>query len=309
MGCWCPAAHADRPGEDVCVRDEEAAHKASQVSEQASRAERAGLNPDGYIWVVILLICPLSFYYDWGPAGPHQYRSIARSPIKLSADQDLPILFLSQSVAVIHTLLFELLSKTTEFLQPSPAYRAKLSILQHRVSGFEDRGSWSSGEQVACSLGRSGQDALDVSVRAQPSTPWDLHNTRQRIRAEGRSRRRRSDRPGTSYHLKAAERSIHPAQGALWSRLLDFTASAHRILVWQPDADVAGPGSWPCCRAPASTEPEASWASPRAASSSCARQVGQLVRGARWAIGALPVSSWDMLVPLHSPWRRVDDIA
>ncbi|XP_071317079.1 endophilin-A3b isoform X2 [Trachinotus anak] len=42
---------------------------------------------------------------------------------------DEDFLRMEKSVAVIHTLLLELLSKTTEFLQPNPAYRAKLSML------------------------------------------------------------------------------------------------------------------------------------------------------------------------------------
>ncbi|XP_044211866.1 endophilin-A3-like [Thunnus albacares] len=42
---------------------------------------------------------------------------------------DDDFLQMEKSVAVIHILLVELLSKTTEFLQPNPAYRAKLSML------------------------------------------------------------------------------------------------------------------------------------------------------------------------------------
>ncbi|XP_040893548.1 endophilin-A3b [Toxotes jaculatrix] len=42
---------------------------------------------------------------------------------------DEDFLRMEKSVAVIHTLLVELLSKTTEFLQPNPAFRAKLSML------------------------------------------------------------------------------------------------------------------------------------------------------------------------------------
>ncbi|XP_029378261.1 endophilin-A3b [Echeneis naucrates] len=42
---------------------------------------------------------------------------------------DEDFLRMEKNVAVIQTLLLELLSKTTEFLQPNPAYRAKLSML------------------------------------------------------------------------------------------------------------------------------------------------------------------------------------
>ncbi|KAI3370644.1 hypothetical protein L3Q82_007084 [Scortum barcoo] len=42
---------------------------------------------------------------------------------------DDDFLKMEKSVAVLHSLLVELLSKTSEFLQPNPAYRAKLSML------------------------------------------------------------------------------------------------------------------------------------------------------------------------------------
>ncbi|XP_041651712.1 endophilin-A3b [Cheilinus undulatus] len=42
---------------------------------------------------------------------------------------DEDFLKMEKSVVVINSLLVELLSKTTEFLQPNPAYRAKLSML------------------------------------------------------------------------------------------------------------------------------------------------------------------------------------
>ncbi|KAM9753630.1 endophilin-A3b [Menidia menidia] len=57
---------------------------------------------------------------------------------------DEDFLKMEKSMAVIHALLAELLSKTTEFLQPNPAHRARLSMLstmsrirgQARASGY-----------------------------------------------------------------------------------------------------------------------------------------------------------------------------
>lgn len=43
---------------------------------------------------------------------------------------DHDFLQMKKNVAVIHAMLHEVLSKTTDFLQPNPAYRAKLSMLK-----------------------------------------------------------------------------------------------------------------------------------------------------------------------------------
>lgn len=67
-------------------------------------------------------------------------------------DQDF--LKMEKSVGVIHTMLHELLSRTTEFLQPNPAYRAKLSMLK-TVSRFRGQGSTESYPQAEGVLGDS----------------------------------------------------------------------------------------------------------------------------------------------------------
>ncbi|XP_033823818.1 endophilin-A3b [Periophthalmus magnuspinnatus] len=53
-------------------------------------------------------------------------------------DQDF--LQMKRNVAVIHHMLHELLSKTTDFLQPNPAHRAKLSVLK-TMSRFRGQGT------------------------------------------------------------------------------------------------------------------------------------------------------------------------
>ncbi|XP_072290935.1 endophilin-A3b [Eucyclogobius newberryi] len=53
-------------------------------------------------------------------------------------DQDF--LQMKTNVAVIHHMLHELLSRTTDFLQPNPAYRARLSVLK-TVSRLRGQGS------------------------------------------------------------------------------------------------------------------------------------------------------------------------
>ncbi|XP_075995108.1 endophilin-A3b [Genypterus blacodes] len=52
---------------------------------------------------------------------------------------DEDFLKMEKSTEVLHSLLVELLSKTTEFLQPNPAYRAKLSML-NTVSRIRGQG-------------------------------------------------------------------------------------------------------------------------------------------------------------------------
>lgn len=53
-------------------------------------------------------------------------------------DQDF--LHMKRNVAVIHHMLHELLSKTTDFLQPNPAHRARLTVLK-TVSRIRGQGS------------------------------------------------------------------------------------------------------------------------------------------------------------------------
>lgn len=57
-------------------------------------------------------------------------------------DQDF--LQMKRNVAVIHHMLHELLSKTTDFLQPNPAYRARLSMLK-TMSRIRGQGSTDGG--------------------------------------------------------------------------------------------------------------------------------------------------------------------
>lgn len=57
-------------------------------------------------------------------------------------DQDF--LHMKRNVAVIHHMLHELLSKTTDFLQPNPAYRARLNVLK-TVSRIRGQGSTDGG--------------------------------------------------------------------------------------------------------------------------------------------------------------------
>ncbi|GAA6229222.1 endophilin-A3-like [Lates japonicus] len=120
---------------------------------------------------------------------------------------DEDFLRMEKSVAVIHTLLAELLSKTTEFLQPNPAYRAKLSMLntvsrirgQGRSTGYpqtegmlgecmlqygkelgpaSEFGGALAGAGDALQQVAQARDALDVNVKRTFIDPLqDLHNT------------------------------------------------------------------------------------------------------------------------------------
>lgn len=120
---------------------------------------------------------------------------------------DEDFLKMEKGVSVIHALLAELLSRTTEFLQPNPAYRAKLSMLttmsrirgQVRAAGYpqteallgdcmllygQELGAASEFggalTVVGGALQQVGQarDALDVSVKRSFIDPLqDLHST------------------------------------------------------------------------------------------------------------------------------------
>ncbi|XP_041852531.1 endophilin-A3b isoform X2 [Melanotaenia boesemani] len=120
---------------------------------------------------------------------------------------DEDFLKMEKGVSVIHALLAELLSRTTEFLQPNPAYRAKLSMLttmsrirgQARATGYPqtegmlgDRmllygqklGAASEFGGALTAVGGALQqvsqarDALDVSVKRSFIDPLqNLHNT------------------------------------------------------------------------------------------------------------------------------------
>uniref|UniRef100_A0A672HF22 SH3-domain GRB2-like 3b n=1 Tax=Salarias fasciatus TaxID=181472 RepID=A0A672HF22_SALFA len=65
---------------------------------------------------------------------------------------DEDFLQMEKSVAVIQALLSELLARTTEFLQPNPAYRAKLSMLS-TVSRLRGQGRGSGYPQTEGMLG------------------------------------------------------------------------------------------------------------------------------------------------------------
>ncbi|CAN9498628.1 unnamed protein product [Ophioblennius macclurei] len=65
---------------------------------------------------------------------------------------DEDFLQMEKSIAAIQTLLSELLSRTTEFLQPNPAYRAKLSMLS-TVSRMRGQGRGSAYPQTEGMLG------------------------------------------------------------------------------------------------------------------------------------------------------------
>uniref|UniRef100_A0A3P8RVB2 SH3-domain GRB2-like 3b n=1 Tax=Amphiprion percula TaxID=161767 RepID=A0A3P8RVB2_AMPPE len=120
---------------------------------------------------------------------------------------DEDFLKMEKSVTVIHVLLAELLSKTTEFLQPNPAYRAKLSMLntvsrirgQGRATGYpqtegmlgdcmllygQELGAASEFGGALAGVGEALQqvaqarDSLDVSVKRTFIDPMqDLHNS------------------------------------------------------------------------------------------------------------------------------------
>ncbi|XP_044048180.1 endophilin-A3b isoform X2 [Siniperca chuatsi] len=120
---------------------------------------------------------------------------------------DEDFLKMEKTVVVIHSLLAELLSKTTEFLQPNPAYRAKLSML-NTMSRIRGQGKWTGYPQTEGMLGdcmlhygqelgaasefggaltgvgdalqqvAQARDALDVNVKRTFIDPLqDLHNT------------------------------------------------------------------------------------------------------------------------------------
>ncbi|XP_028286923.1 endophilin-A3b isoform X2 [Parambassis ranga] len=120
-------------------------------------------------------------------------------------DQDF--LKMEKSVTVIHALLADLLTRTTEFLQPNPAYRAKLSMLntmsrirgQGRASGYpqtegmlgdcmlhygqelgqaSEFGGALAGVGGALQQVAQARDTLDVNVKRTFIDPLqDLHNT------------------------------------------------------------------------------------------------------------------------------------
>ncbi|XP_022056689.1 endophilin-A3b [Acanthochromis polyacanthus] len=120
---------------------------------------------------------------------------------------DEDFLKMEKSVTVIHILLAELLSKTTEFLQPNPAYRAKLSMLntvsrirgQGRATGYpqtegmlgdcmllygqelgaaSEFGGALSGVGEALQQVAQARDSLDVNVKRTFIDPMqDLHNS------------------------------------------------------------------------------------------------------------------------------------
>ncbi|XP_062276735.1 endophilin-A3b [Scomber scombrus] len=120
---------------------------------------------------------------------------------------DDDFLQMEKRVAVIQILLVELLSKTTEFLQPNPAYRAKLSML-NTMSRIRGQGKLLGYPQTEGTLGEcmahygqelghtsefggalanagealqevaQARDALDVNVKRTFIDPLqDLHNT------------------------------------------------------------------------------------------------------------------------------------
>ncbi|XP_041795032.1 endophilin-A3b [Chelmon rostratus] len=120
---------------------------------------------------------------------------------------DEDFLKMEKSVVVIHSLLVELLSRTTEFLQPNPADRAKLNMLntvsrlrgQGRSAGYpqtegmlgdcmlhygqelgaaSEFGGALSGVGEALQQVAQARDVLDVSVKRTFIDPLqDLHNT------------------------------------------------------------------------------------------------------------------------------------
>ncbi|XP_070763177.1 endophilin-A3b [Enoplosus armatus] len=120
---------------------------------------------------------------------------------------DDDFLKMEKSVVVTHSLLVELLSKTTEFLQPNPAYRAKLSML-NTMSRIRGQAKWTGYPQTEGMLGdcmllygqelgaasefggaltgvgdalqqvAQARDALDVNIKHTFIDPLqDLHNT------------------------------------------------------------------------------------------------------------------------------------
>ncbi|KAE8276970.1 Endophilin-A3 EEN-B2 Endophilin-3 SH3 domain protein 2C SH3 domain-containing GRB2-like protein 3 [Larimichthys crocea] len=120
---------------------------------------------------------------------------------------DDDFLKMEKSVIVIHSLLVELLSKTTEFLQPNPAGRARLSML-NTMSRIRGQGKWVGYPQTEGMLGdcmvhygqelgaasefggalsgvgealqqvAQARDTLDVNVKRTFIDPLqDLHNT------------------------------------------------------------------------------------------------------------------------------------
>ncbi|XP_008296344.1 endophilin-A3b [Stegastes partitus] len=120
---------------------------------------------------------------------------------------DEDFLKMEKSVTAIHILLAELLSKTTEFLQPNPAYRAKLSMLntmsrirgQGRATGYpqtegmlgdcmlhygqelgvaSEFGGALAGVGEALQQVAQARDSLDVSVKRTFIDPMqELHNS------------------------------------------------------------------------------------------------------------------------------------
>ncbi|XP_076588613.1 endophilin-A3b [Chaetodon auriga] len=120
---------------------------------------------------------------------------------------DDDFLKMEKSIVVIHSLLVELLSKTTEFLQPNPADRAKLNMLntvcrlrgQARSAGYPQTEGMlgdcmlhygqelGAASEFGCALSGVGEalqqvaqarDVLDVNVKHTFIDPLqDLHNT------------------------------------------------------------------------------------------------------------------------------------
>ncbi|XP_038560913.1 endophilin-A3b [Micropterus salmoides] len=184
---------------------------------------------------------------------------------------DKDFLKMEKSVAVLHSLLDELLSKTTEFLQPNPAYRAKLSMLS-TMSRIRGQGKWTGYPQTEGMLGdcmlRYGQelgaasefagaltdvgdalqqvaqarDVLDVNVKRTFIDPLqDLHDTELK---EIRYQLKKLNGRRLDFDYKRRRRGKVPAEEVrqAWNKFITSKEQAERsmFVLLQSDVDQLG---------------------------------------------------------------------
>nr|XP_046249100.1 endophilin-A3b isoform X2 [Scatophagus argus] len=175
---------------------------------------------------------------------------------------------MEKSVAVIHSLLVELLSKTTEFLQPNPADRAKLNMLntmsrirgQGKSVGYpqtegmlgecmvrygqelgaaSEFGGALSGVGEALQQVAQARDILDVTVKQTFIDPLqDLHNTELK---EIRYQLKKLNGRRLDFDYKRRRRGKVPAEEVqqAWDKFITFKEVAERsmFILLQNDAD------------------------------------------------------------------------
>ncbi|XP_074533052.1 endophilin-A3b isoform X2 [Halichoeres trimaculatus] len=185
---------------------------------------------------------------------------------------DEDFLKMEKSVMVINSLLVELLSKTTEFLQPNPAYRAKLSMLntmsrirgQARSVGYpqtegilgecmslygQELGASTDFGGALCGVGDALQevaqarDTMDVNVKRSFIDPLqELHNTELK---EIRFQLKKLNGRRLDFDYKRRRRGKVPAEELrqAWDKFSSSKEQAERsmFILLQSDVDQLNP--------------------------------------------------------------------